>query len=130
MTIDDIKERREKITPGPWEVSELSTQVDTTASFEVDRVRSHRGPRNNHICVLSDYEYCEYLDQDEQKANVQFIANAPADIDWLVADRERFNKALGDAVTAHCTCGGGSPDDGCAACKVYHEIIEQTQGEK
>lgn len=104
MTIDDIKARREKITT-PWKPDFEDTTVwcDTTGKL--------------------------ILESDSPEI-VAFVANAPADIDWLVADRERFNKALGDAVTAHCTCGGGSPDDGCAACKVYHEIIEQTQGEK
>ena len=29
---------------------------------------------------------------------------------------------LRDAVNAACTCGGGGPDDGCPACKVWHRM--------
>ena len=63
--------------------------------------------------------------------------HAPTDIDWLIAEVERLYTdtskhatALALAVNAHCTCGGGKPDDGCTACKVYHAITTQLEEDK
>ncbi len=102
MTIDDIKERRKKITEGPWwHENDWSLTVDS---------------KSKRICNLPD------RDDKQDNVNARFIAHAPAAIDWLIAEVERFNKNLREAVNAHCTCGGDGPEDGCVVCKVYHEI--------
>ena len=31
-------------------------------------------------------------------------------------------RGIAEAVNEACTCGGGGPDDGCPACKVFHAI--------
>ena len=33
-------------------------------------------------------------------------------------------RGFADAINECCTCGGGSPDDGCDACKFYHAIAD------
>lgn len=94
MTIEEIKARREKITPGPWESHLDGRQVNTIAQFNECRVKNWAGDRNRHICTLTDGEYCMYVHLHEQESNAQFIANAPTDIDWLIAEVERLTENM------------------------------------
>ena len=37
---------------------------------------------------------------------------------------------LSEAVTEHCTCGGGGPTEGCPACKVWHSLAGELKGKE
>jgi len=74
MTIDDIKARREKITPGPWwHENDWLLAVDSKA---------------RRICTLPD------RNDEQDNLNARFIANAPDDMDWLVAEVERLTDSM------------------------------------
>ena len=94
MTIEEIKSRRRKITPAPWISCNEGRQIDTTATLDLDRVRNTAGPRDQHICTLDDGEYCIYSNYYELQDNADFIANAPEDIDWLLAEVGQLRNRL------------------------------------
>ena len=73
--LDEIKARREKITPGEW-VFEQSIFAE-------------------HSCVgCSETGYALFESNGENPDDLIFCANAPSDIDWLVGEVERLQEAL------------------------------------
>ena len=43
----------------------------------------------------------------------------------ILSDLRGLHRLINAAVNEHCTCGGGGPDDGCAACKIFHAVADQ-----
>lgn len=82
MTIDlnAIRKRAEAATEGPWS-AEYSAVVSDHANSE-----GLAGPIND-VCVLSDGEY---IDNYNQRADANFIANARQDVPALIAEVERL----------------------------------------
>lgn len=42
----------------------------------------------------------------------------------IITTRLRYCRRFVEIINELCTCGGGGPKDGCAACKVYHAIAD------
>jgi len=45
-----------------------------------------------------------------------------------VSGLRRIERRLTEAINARCTCGGGSPDDGCQWCRLWHDVM--TDGDR
>ena len=79
--LDKIKARREKITPGKWR----------TEFGEAVKIRAKHG---GYVATLGwlkgPYGSMGRISNNEGEANAHFIANAPTDIDWLIAEVERL----------------------------------------
>ena len=80
--LTEIRARLDAATPGPWRVIEPLSQ-------------NHRPPRRMLVADL------EAAQQSSEIGNVQmswfdtrFIAHAPADIAWLLAEVERLEKRV------------------------------------
>lgn len=65
-----------KYTKGNWKADKYCSSVTTDYESTTKRTYGY-GCGNNFICCLNDGEYHEYMDDEEQKANVQLIAAAP-----------------------------------------------------
>lgn len=84
--LQHLRERAEAATPGPWRNSD--SKVFTGYMPEKDRLY---GSDNDFICGLYDWEYHEYVDESEEKANATFIAAAnPQTIIRLLDELERL----------------------------------------
>ncbi len=89
--IDEIRARRGVITPGPWVKWQDHNEV-----FAGPVVENNSGTIAGHRAQIAD---CDTdwgdWDEDEQPegspaANAEFIAHAPDDIDYLLAEVERL----------------------------------------
>ena len=102
--LDEIKTRRERITQGGW-------------VFEKQPSIHFDCPNLKHIAI------CGYVKKEFSSNEItDFIANAPTDIDWLIAEVERLRLKCGEASPegvlisdysdqAKCPhCGGYNPD--------------------
>ena len=69
--LDEIKARREEINGASWKAVEGNS----------NDIRSSVFAGNDLLATLSSWKRHEYAD---------FIANAPTDIDWLIAEVERL----------------------------------------
>jgi len=87
--IDEIKERLEAATPKPWDVAEWD---DCPAvHFQI-------------LDTSGDYDHQYFVPQDQHYhtgplADCVFIAHAPDDIDYLLAEIARYKRALELAAT-------------------------------
>jgi len=64
-----------------------------------------------------------YINERDHQELLEAAREGAREHDRSVALVRRFETALRSAVNEHCTCGGGSPDDGCPACKVWHGVM-------
>jgi len=91
MAIDiaNIKARLANATPGPWKWREHDTDEYTCLDSDKSLV----------ICLKDVYAECgETLIMEIEKADADFIAHAPGDIRDLLAELERKENALAEAV--------------------------------
>ncbi len=77
--LQTIKERRAKVTPPPW-----------AASVTVDPARKFAHANGPYIYG----DPGSALVEDQAYKDADFIANAPSDVDELVAEVERLRAAL------------------------------------
>jgi len=89
MTIDDIKARRGKATGGKWEWVGMCLEAEFEGPPWVITVIDVGDDSKGYGLHSTRMEI-----RDE---NADFIANAPADIDWLIAKVERLGDELDEA---------------------------------
>jgi hypothetical protein len=80
--IDEIRKRLDAATPGPW--------VHATPWKGVRHV-TQEGPR-------CDWITCHGFQGTNRVEDGDFIANAPSDLAFLLAEVERYKKALDEAI--------------------------------
>jgi hypothetical protein len=94
--LGEIKARRDAVSqPAPWFRSRVAASGDAT-------VRSHFGNRPIARVRIGDHdmvglaEHIEAWDETHAatQADAEFIAHAPADIDWLVEQVEHWHAYL------------------------------------
>lgn len=74
--VDEIKARLEAATPGPWRTNKFVTFIEAEKDGEF-------------ICQFPNYY--------NYNGNSNLVANAPADIAFLLSEVERLKKALNTA---------------------------------
>lgn len=86
--VQEIRDRLEAATPGPWSYSPASTgnPSDGPTHHEVRSV-SISDDRTMYAIATTDYNEMGYLD-------AEFIAHAPDDIEFLLAEVERLQEDL------------------------------------
>lgn len=87
--LQEIHERLEKITPGPWHayISETGSEVVSEEGWVCQLWYKTEEPMKNHAC------------------NADFIAHAPDDVAFLLTEVERLQKALQGAATVSNVAG-------------------------
>lgn len=85
-----IQGRLTKATPGPWVHGQNGGYVILGYKPEKKRIDGYGA--DDHVCVLDDGDQNQYLSEDEQLANAEFIAHAPDDIARLLAEVERLKR--------------------------------------
>lgn len=89
--LEDIKERTENATPGPWEVKEESI-LDSGLTLTEKWVHA---PAWMRLVVRAASNYPAVTHRGEQDfADMTFIAQARDDIPWLLDEIERLRAAL------------------------------------
>ena len=99
--IDEIKERLESATPGPWRPGSLTNQSyhgDTGQPFTNIYTDDDRGGKHptfgTPLPLVVAEAHGEGLPFEEEKANAELIAHAPADIAYLLGIVERLQDEL------------------------------------
>jgi hypothetical protein len=102
--LDQIKARRAAITPTPWgwADSETDEELDATdvASGE-HSVYLHGAEwgddlERGSVVLPTDWRFVAHGVEEIERADAEFIAHAPTDIDQLVGEVERLRGLLGD----------------------------------
>lgn len=94
---EEIRERLDAATPGPW--TRFGWLI---AKPEVDIVQ----------WAYVDMPPAEWTDDEDSPAarTLEFIAHAPVDVAWLLADRDRLTEQLSELQAALSAQSGASPD--------------------
>ena len=93
---EDIKERLEKATPGPWGYGgsirgkDKFNNQDFVVS-ETTKVRHQGEEKDKLICLSPNFESRGFSNEDN---NMVFISSAPSDIQWLIEEVERLRVEL------------------------------------
>lgn len=94
MTLDEIKKRRAAIDGAPWEYETSGQQV-----FGVSAGGCNMEVSPYRVADIRGWGHLQYHGREigaaKQDANGIFIANAPADIDFLLAEIAQMQKRLG-----------------------------------
>jgi hypothetical protein len=87
--ISEIRARLEKATSGPWKV------VDDPSSMMWDvAVTNHNPGEDDFRGIIASLSQTNQIPADEQEANGTLLANAPADIAYLLDRVEALEAAL------------------------------------
>lgn len=86
----EIRDRLAAVTPGPWVVGE---EVDGVYAGRRTVVRYM--PPDRYSTRIVSIGQTRGHDSQHAEANIEFIANAPADISWLLAEIERLSATCG-----------------------------------
>lgn len=95
--IEQIKARLERATPGPWEVFEHRDH----SGLEAGPPHTEEYLRGYVNRVCGDSEWMRRGVTEQQRNDFRFIANAPSDIEFLLAEVERLrieNQGLNDSL--------------------------------
>jgi hypothetical protein len=85
-----------------------------TKTVEVNPTKDYIGR-----CCICDMEFSFFaLEEMRRRGNLDI--GITRRMESLQSELSRVNETLRRAVNSVCTCGGGSPEDGCPACKVWH----------
>lgn len=97
MTIQDIKDRRMKIDGAPWKYENVGQTV-----FGFSPGGCNKTPSDYMVANIRGWGHLQYMGiergdkvaRDMQDANGQFIASAPQDIDFLLAEIDRLAEII------------------------------------
>ena len=95
-SLEEIKERLERATPGPWRYGGYIRGKDKFNSqdfvvSETAKVRCRGEEEEKLVCLSPNYESKGFSNGEN---DMVFIANAPSDIEWLIEEVERLQKAI------------------------------------
>lgn len=99
MTLEEIKQARAKITPGPWYIEGEEIRYD----YDPDCTDRGISDCSVQVCILS--RISEKLDNNVDDR--EFIAKSPEYVDWLV---DRVEKLEANIACKNCD------DAGCYKC--------------
>ena len=101
----------------------LVKSAEVLAGACMPMVRVYTGRRFG----VSDIE-CQSQDQASAIAKVLTEAHMPVRIDGgkekAKPKRLRYCRGFVETINEFCSCGGGGPDNGCTACKIFHAIAD------
>jgi hypothetical protein len=85
--IDEIRKRLDAATPGPWEIHDSCSwrRIGTPG-------------RDGNIVCPTNHPVDRHPDLLAKLADLSLIANAPSDLAFLLAEVERYKKALDEAI--------------------------------
>jgi hypothetical protein len=94
--IAEIKARLAAATPGPWTANLQGNYVDVQTERD-KRLEQRRGWRHYLLEINLHFDFRE-KEYSQASANAEFVANAPADIAYLLAEVKRLKKENSNGV--------------------------------